>query len=76
MDALDGHLHRIRVATERDWRDLLARLTERCQPLEPSPLRRIRPGRVPDAEWQDSPEYLALADMLTHCWPTVTAQRQ
>ena len=76
MDALDDHLDRIRAATDRDWQELLAHFTERCEPLKPSELRPIRRGRVPDDEWQDSPEYLALADMLSHCWPSEAAQRQ
>ena len=76
MDALNDHLHRIRAATKSDWQELLSHFTERCEPLEPSRLQPVRPGRVPDTEWQVSPEYLALADMLTHCWPTETAQRQ
>lgn len=76
MDALDDHLDRIRAATDRDWRDLLAHFTEQCEPTKPSTLRPIRPGRVPDAEWEQSEEYLALAGMLSRCWPSERSQRQ
>jgi hypothetical protein len=76
MDALDDHLDRIRSATDREWSDLLEHFTECCQPAEPSQLRPIRPGRVPDAQWEGSPEFRALANMLSRCWPTQAAQDQ
>ena len=76
VDALDDHLDRINAATQRDWIDLLEHFTEQCEPLRLSELRPIRPGRVPDDEWESSEEFSALADMLNRCWPTERAQRQ
>jgi hypothetical protein len=76
VDALDDHLDRINAATQRDWTDLLQHFTEQCEPLTPSELRPIRPGRVPDGEWECSEEFSALADMLNRCWPTERSQRQ
>ena len=76
MDALDAHLERIRAATERDWTDLLEHFAEQCEPLRGSALRPIRPGRVPDEEWEGSAEFVALAGMLSRCWPTERSQRQ
>jgi hypothetical protein len=76
MDALDDHLDRIRAATDRDWTELLQHFTEQCEPLSPSEVRPIRPGRIPDEEWEDSEEFFALADMLGRCWPTERSQRQ
>jgi hypothetical protein len=76
MDALDDHLDRIRAATKRDWTDLLDHFTEQCEPLSPSALRPIRPGRVADEDWEGSEEFSALADMLSRCWPTERSQRQ
>ena len=76
MDALDDHLDRIHAATQRDWIELLEHFTEQCEPPRPSALRPIRPGRIPDDEWEGSDEFLALADMLSRCWPTERSQRQ
>jgi hypothetical protein len=76
MDALDDHLDRIRAATSRDWHKLLEHFTEQCEPAKPSQLRPVRPGRVPDEEWEQSREYVALAGMLSRCWPTERSQRQ
>jgi hypothetical protein len=76
MDALDDHLDRIRAATEHDWKQLLAHFTEQCEPVYPSELRSVRPGRVPDEEWEHSREYRALADMFARCWPSERCQRQ
>jgi hypothetical protein len=77
MDApLDDHLHRIRAATPRDRHELLEHFVEQCDPLRPSELRPIRPGRVPDGEWERSPEYAALSRMLGRCWPTEQSQNQ
>jgi hypothetical protein len=76
MDALDDHLDRIRAATEQDWQELLELFTEQCEPMRQSALRPVRAGRVPDAEWERSPEYRALADMLARCWPSERSQRQ
>jgi hypothetical protein len=76
MDALDDHLDRIKAATQRDWIELLEHFTEQCEPPSPSELRPIRPGRVPDDEWEGSAEFFALADMLGRCWPTERSQRQ
>ena len=76
VDALDDHLDRINAATQRDWIDLLEHFTEQCEPLNPSELRPIRPGRVPDEEWEGSEEFYALADMFSRCWPTERSQRQ
>jgi hypothetical protein len=74
MDALDDHLDWIREATTRDRERLLEHLTEQCDPLHPSELKPVRPGRVPDEEWESSAEFTALARMLGHCWPTEAAQ--
>ena len=75
MDApFDEHLHRIRVATSRDWDDLLDHFAEQCEPLRPSELRPIRVGRVPEHEWERSPEYAALSRMLGRCWPSEQSQ--
>ena len=76
MDALDDHFDRIRGATEQDWQQLLELFTEQCEPGRQSVLRPVRPGRVPDEEWERSPEYRALADMLARCWPSERSQRQ
>lgn len=76
MDALDDHLHRIHAASERDWKRLLEHFTEQCEPLAPARLRPIRPGRVPDEEWEASVEFAALAGMLGRCWPSERSQRQ
>ena len=76
VDALDDHLDRINAATQRDWIDLLEHFTEQCEPLSLSEVRPIRPGRVPDEEWESSEEFYALADMLNRCWPTERSQRQ
>jgi hypothetical protein len=74
MDALDRHFDWLRAATKRDFDRLIHHFTEQCDPLQPSDLRPVRPGRVPDEEWEDSPEFAALARMLGRCWPTETAQ--
>jgi hypothetical protein len=75
MDApLDDHLERIHAATSRDWNELLDHFTEQCDPLRPSELRPIRPGRVPDGEWERSPEFAALSRMLGRCWPSDQSQ--
>jgi hypothetical protein len=75
MDApLDDHLQRIRAATPRDWHELLEHFVEQCDPLRPSELRPIRPGRVPDTEWEQSAEFVALSRMLGRCWPSERAQ--
>jgi hypothetical protein len=75
MDApLDDHLDRIRAATPRDWNELLDHFTEQCDPLRPSELRPIRPGRVPEGEWERSPEFAALSRMLGRCWPSEKSQ--
>jgi len=74
MDALDPHLTRIKTFTKRDWHQLLEHFAEQCDPLKPSSLRPIRPGRVPEDEWEGSPEYRALASMLGRCWPSEQAQ--
>lgn len=76
MDALDDHLDRIRAATPHDWARLLEHFAAQCDPLEPSNLRPIRPGRVPDSEWEASPEHAALAGMLGRCWPSERCQLQ
>jgi hypothetical protein len=76
MDALDDHFDRIRAANQHDWLRLLDHFAEQCNPTDPSELRPIRPGRVPDDEWERSPEYVALARMLNRCWPTERSQRQ
>jgi hypothetical protein len=76
MEALDDHLERIRAATSRDWHALLEHFVDQCEPLSPSELRRIRPGRVPDEEWERSPEFRALAHMLARCWPSERCQLQ
>jgi hypothetical protein len=76
MDALDDHLERIRASTSRDWCRLIEHFTEQCDPLSPSELGPIRPGRVPDEEWQGSAEFAALSRMLGRCWPTEAAQNQ
>jgi hypothetical protein len=75
-DALDDHLDRIRDATPRDWHALLDHFVEQCDPLRPSALRPVRAGRVPDAEWERSPEFAALSRMLGRCWPSERSQRQ
>jgi hypothetical protein len=75
MDApLDDHLERIDAATPRDWHDLLEHFAEQCEPLKPSELRPVRPGRVPDGEWEKSPEFAALSRMLGRCWPSEQSQ--
>jgi hypothetical protein len=74
MDAIDPHLTRIRTSTSRDWHELLEHFAEQCDPLNPSELRPIRPGRVPEDEWEGSPEYTALARMLGRCWPSEQSQ--
>ena len=75
MDApLDDHLERIRAATPRDWHELLEHFAEQCEPLKPSELRPVRPGRVPDGEWEKSAEFVALSRMLGRCWPSEQAQ--
>jgi hypothetical protein len=71
---LDDHLERIRAATSRDWTELLDHFVEQCDPLRPSELKPIRPGRVPDDEWEKSPEFAALSRMLGRCWPSERAQ--
>jgi hypothetical protein len=71
---LDDHLQRIRAATPRDQRQLLDHFVEQCDPLWPSELRPVRPGRVPDGEWERSPEYAALSGMMGRCWPTEQSQ--
>jgi hypothetical protein len=76
MDATDDHFDWIRAATSNDLDRLLHRFTEQCDPLRPSELRPIRPGRVPDEEWESSAEFRAIARMLGHCWPTEAAQNQ
>jgi hypothetical protein len=76
MDALDDHLDRIRAATPRDWSALLDHFCEQCDPLNPSELRPIRLGRVPDANWEDSREFAAITRMLARCWPSERSQRQ
>jgi hypothetical protein len=76
MDALGDHLDWIRAATTRDWRELLEHFSEQCDPLRPSELRPLRPGRVPDDEWQGSDEFAALARMLGRCWPSERSQHQ
>ena len=76
MDALDDHLDRIRAATSQDWHQLLEHFVEQCEPLKPSALRPIRPGRVPDDEWEGSAEFRALAHMLARCWPSERSQLQ
>jgi hypothetical protein len=74
MDAIDPHLARIRKSTPRDWSRLLDHFAEQCDPLVPSDLRPIRPGRVPEDEWEGSPEFTALASMLGRCWPSERSQ--
>ena len=75
MDApLDDHLDRIRAATPQDWHELLDHFAEQCDPLRPSDLRPIRPGRVPDGEWERSAEFAALSRMLGRCWPSEQSQ--
>lgn len=75
MDApLDDHLERIRAATPKDWHELLEHFTNQCDPLRPSELGPVRPGRVPDPEWERSPEYAALSRMLSRCWPSEQSQ--
>jgi hypothetical protein len=76
MDALGDHLERIRLATQQDWQELLELFTEQCEPPRQSSLQPIRPGRVPDDEWERSGEYQALGRMLTRCWPSERSQRQ
>jgi hypothetical protein len=76
MDALDDHLDRIHAATSRDWRELLEHFAAQCDPMKPSELRPIRPGRVPEDEWTGSPEYAALSRMLGRCWPSERSQHQ
>ena len=76
MDALDAHLDWLRAATTRDFARLIHHFTEQCDPLRPSDLRPIRPGRVPDGEWESSAEFSALARMLDRCWPNETSQNQ
>jgi hypothetical protein len=76
MDALDDHLDRIRAATPHDWDQLLDHFVEQCDPLQPSGLRPIRPGRVPDENWEASEEFAALARMLGRCWPSEVSQNQ
>jgi hypothetical protein len=76
MDALDDHLDRIRAASPQDWDDLLEHFVEQCEPLTPAQLRPIRPGRVPDGEWERSQEFAALTRMLGRCWPSERSQRQ
>jgi hypothetical protein len=76
MDTLGDHFDRIRGASARDWDELLDHFVEQCHPLDPSELRPLRPGRVPDEEWERSHEYVALARMLGRCWPTERSQRQ
>jgi hypothetical protein len=76
MDAIDDHLDWIRGATARDWNRLLDHFAEQCDPLSPSELKPVRPGRIPDEEWESSTEFQALARMLGRCWPTETAQNQ
>jgi hypothetical protein len=71
---LDKHLQRIRTATPKELAKLLDHFVEQCDPLNPSDLRPIRPGRVPDEEWESSPEHAALSRMLGRCWPTEQAQ--
>jgi hypothetical protein len=73
---LDKHLQRIRTATSRELEKLLDHFVEQCDPMAPSELRPIRPGRVPDGDWETSPEYAALSRMLGRCWPTEQAQNQ
>jgi len=76
MDALDDHLDRINAATPKDWQQLLEHFVEQCDPLRPSSLRPIRPGRVPDEHWEQSEEFGALARMLNRCWPSERSQHQ
>jgi hypothetical protein len=76
MQPLDDHLERIRLATWRDWKALLEHFAEQCDPMRPSELRPVRPGRVPDIEWDNSPECSALTRMLARCWPSERSQRQ
>ena len=76
MDALDDHFDRSRAATPQDRLALLELFTGQCDPLDPSELRPIRGGRVPDAEWPRSAEYAALARMLGRCWPSELCQNQ
>jgi hypothetical protein len=73
---LDKHVQHIRAATPRERAALLEHFVEQCDPLRPSALRPIRPGRVPDGEWETSPEYAALCRMLGRCWPTEQSQNQ
>jgi hypothetical protein len=42
--------------------------------MRPSELRPIRPGRVPDGDWERSPEHAALSRMMRRCWPTEASQ--
>lgn len=76
MDALDEHLEWIRDATPRDRTRLLEHFTAQCDPLVPSLLRPVRPGPVPDGEWERSPEHAALVRMLNRCWPSERSQCQ
>jgi hypothetical protein len=76
MDALDDHLERINAATPDDWEQLLEHFVAQCDPLVPSELRPLRGTRVPDDEWETSPEYEALLRMFWRCWPTERSQRQ
>jgi hypothetical protein len=76
VDALDDHLARIHAATSRDWRALLEHFAVQCDPLQPSELRPIRPGRVPEEDWESSREFAALSRMLGRCWPSERSQHQ
>jgi hypothetical protein len=76
MDAHDDYLDRIHRGAGPRWSGLLHHFNEQCEPSMPSVLRPLRTGRVPDDEWERSPEFRAIATMLAHCWPSQRCQRQ
>ena len=76
MDPHDDQLGPIRWGSGNRRSGLLHHFNEQCEPTEPSALRPIRPGRVPDEEWDGSAERRAIVDMLARCWPSERSQRQ
>jgi hypothetical protein len=76
VDAFKDHLERIRAASPKDWHALIEHFVDQCEPLNAAELRPIRPGRVPEDEWESSQEFAALTRMLGRCWPSERSQRQ